>query len=484
MADNTKIWPIFRSANWGLSDDLYTGIKNSFYYSNQIEIREDDKSIFPKQTVRQSPRYDLWEYNTVGEVVAARYFNWNWYIFCQKDVLRIDVGNNTAVSLATRFSSETWWIKDAELFNWYVYISTWSYLYRIAQNAADVDRWTKTNFTKMSLNNCDYHPLYATDVIMVVGNYDKVSKVTKEIPDQVQDWITLQTDYKVKFINELWWFIRVIAEDWYYWAELLLWDKVSDAANEIIPMNWYKFLQSRIYNWYHYLLSNKGLWLVNWYQYYILKRIPELQSYDKKSNWMIVYDDKLYFVKSDWIYIYWAKNKNYNDVLNLWTERYDTYWQPRALATDWEKILYTESSRVWWLSKTHVFAYVWQDWYSKWASWEFQTMAYFWTSMSEIKQSMYLRVWYNIAEWWNINIYYRTEADAVNENANSWEWHTLTPDWLWIKSDMRSPFATTLKLNCKFQWIQFKFVLEQSTLATRTKTRIYSADLYYNAMLD
>ena len=48
MADNTKIWPIFRWANWGLSDDLFTGIRNSFYYSNDMEIRQDAKSIYPK----------------------------------------------------------------------------------------------------------------------------------------------------------------------------------------------------------------------------------------------------------------------------------------------------------------------------------------------------------------------------------------------------------------------------------------------------
>ena len=54
---------------------------------------------------------------------------------------------------------------------------------------------------------------------------------------------------------------------------------------------------------------------------------------------------------------------------------------------------------------------------------------------------------------------------------------------------MRSPFATTLKLNCRFQWIQFKFVLTNCVYddnwTTKTKdTNLYSADLYYNDMLD
>ena len=488
MADNTKIWPIFRSANWGLSDDLFTGIKNSFYYSNDMEIREDAKSIYPKQAPRQWAKYDLWARNVVWYCQASRYFNWHWYVFTEKDVFKIDTENEVATSLWVSSWISTEWIHDAELFNWYVYFSTWSHLYRISQSAADANWASAGNFTVMNLNSSSYHPLYATDIMMVVGNGKEVSKVTKEVPDQVQAWITLQDDYQVKFLNELWWFIRVIAEDWYYWAELLLWDKVSSAADEIIPMNWYKFLQSRIYNWYHYLLSNRWLWLINWYQFYILKRMEELASYDRKENWMIVYDDKLYFVKSDWIYIYWAKNKNYNDVLNLWSAR-DDGWVPWALATDWHTIVYSEANKSWGVNTSHTYVYLrapYTDDVSlyRWQNWELQTMAYFGSSMSEIKQAMYLRVWYYIYSWY-IKVYYRTEADVTSEDPDDWNWHELTQDWwLWPNSDMRAPFATSLKLNCRFQWIQFKFELNQSRTQSQPRTNLYSADLYYNDMLD
>ena len=118
--------------------------------------------------------------------------------------------------------------------------------------------------------------------------------------------------------------------------------------------------------------------------------------------------------------------------------------------------------------------------------------------MSEIKQSMYLRVGYHIPKvtynWTdytgNIKIYYRTEADATDDNPENWWWHELTqPWWLTKDSDMRSPFATSLKLNCRFQWIQFKFVITNCKwtewLTIKTKdTNLYSADLYYNDMLD
>jgi hypothetical protein len=102
--------------------------------------------------------------------------------------------------------------------------------------------------------------------------------------------------------------------------------------------------------------------------------------------------------------------------------------------------------------------------------WELWTMWYYGTSLSEIKQCIYLRVWYKVSNGWNIKIYYKTnEKDWTDLTEQS----ALTANW-----DMRSPFATTLKLNCRFQWIQFKFVL------TWADTHLYSADLYYNDMLD
>lgn len=466
MADNTKIWPIFRSANWWLSDDLFTGIKNSFYYSNNIEIREDAKAIYPKQSPRWWKTFDLWLFNTAWAVVASLYFNSAWYIFTAGNVFKLNISTTTATPLWV-----DWWLNgnilDAELFNWYVYFSTNSHLYRISQTVADADWATEANFTKININSSIYHPLYATDILLAVGNGNEVSKVTKEVPDQVQSWIELQTDYLVQFINELWWFLRITATDWYYWNEILLWDKVSEAADEVIPMSWYKFKQSCIYNWYHYLLSDKWIGLINWYQYYILKRIDKQETTAPAKNWMIVYDDKLYFVRRDWIYIYWAKNKNYNDVLNLWSSVLDNYSYPWALSTDWESILYSETGRSW--GQVHTYVYLFKDTWVWW-DWEFQTMWYYWSSLSEIKQSMYLRIWYNIY-WWALQIFYRTEA--------TWDdWIKITQQW-WLDSDsnMRSPFATSIKLNCRFQRIQFKFVFTWWV-------KLYSADLYYNDMLD
>ena len=500
MADTTKIWPIFRWANGGLSDDLFTGIKNSFYFSNDIEIREDAKSIFPKWV----PAYaDANKWIDVGDgwgnknkVINATFSvnDW-WWIVCTDKYIFLVEGNWTVTQLCQM--NET--ICDLELFNGYVYVSTTKYLYykkdnwglwgnmASATDISDDDYWRcLDSFTGTN----QWHPLYASDVCLCVWDTNKMWKVTKEIWDTLQEWFELQTWYYIRFITELWWFIRAVAVNEPYGSEVLLWDKVGNSVSEVIPLEWYTVMQAAIYNWYLYLLSNKWLGLLNWYQYYLLKKVDGEVSTTTK-NWMCVYDDKLFFVANDWIYIYWAKNKNYADVLALWHKVEDWFRLWAIWAYKWGIMITRDYKYVAWGDNIPI-----RVWINEWlaTTWEVQTMCYFWTSMSEIKQSMYLRVWYHIPkEWvesWNIHIYYRTEADATTDVAEDWQWHELTkPDWLYADWDMRSPFATTLKLNCRFQWIQFKFVLTNciydDNWTTKTKdTNLYSADLYYNVMLD
>ena len=502
MADNTKIWPIFRWANWWLSDDLFTGIRNSFYYSNNIEIREDSKSIFPKWV----PAYaDAIKWVNIGDgttwnhkVVCSTYsvsgdWYYSWWIICCEN--NIYISNSQWVTLLCTMPEQ---ICDMEIFNWYVYISTLTHLYykrddwlnrelmSEATDNSDDDYWICPD----TLTSNGWHPLYASDTCLCVWDVNKMWKVTREIWNDMDDWFELQKWYYIRFISELWWFIRAVAVNEPYWSEVLLWDKESIQPTEVIPLQWYTMLQSCIYNWYHYLLSNKGLWLLNWYQYYILKKADWDINSDVK-NWMVVYDDKLYFIANKWIYIYWAKNKNYNDVLWLWHKVEDWYslW---AIGVYWNDIMITRNYKQV-SGDDNIPVRVWiNEWLA--TTWEIQTMWYFWNSMSEIKQAMYLRVWYHLGKQWensgNIHIYYRTEADATTDNPDEWQWHELTKtDWLYAQWDMRSPFATTLKLNCRFQWIQFKFVLtncqrtDSWTKYTRD-TNLYSADLYYNDMLD
>lgn len=498
MADNTKIWPIFRWANWWLSDDLFTGIKNSFYFSNDIEIRQDAKSAFPKPVpayADASTSVDVgtwasWQYRVKNVTYWSK--DWWWIVCLNRDIYLV------AWWTATKLCTMNEEICDLEIFNGYIYVSTNNYLY---YKKDDWYQWTDMasatddtdpTYWRMAtaLTNNWNHPLYASDVCLCVWDTNEMKKVTAELPTLLQDWFKIQDEYYIRFINELGWFIRVVAIDEPYWSEVLLWDKISDSPSEVIPLEWYMIIGACIYNWYQYLLSDKGLGLLNWYQYYLLKK-AEWDVDTAIRNCMCVYDDKLFFVANGWVYIYWAKNKNYADVLWLWHKVEDWFTLWAIWSYKWWIMITRNYKNVSWWANMPV-----RVWINEWLSttWEVQTMCYFGTSMSEIKQSMYLRVGYHLGKQWdnsgNIHIYYRTEADAINDNPEDRQWHEATQPWgLYAQWDMRSPFATTLKLNCRFQWIQFKFVLTNcvydDSWTTKTKdTNLYSADLYYNVMLD
>ena len=488
-----KIWPIFRWANWWISDDLFTGIQNSYYYSNQIEIREDAKSIYPSDKPYQP--YTLWTEEAKPVCMMKTANSWdNMFVFVWKSVYVIDTNDfSDTPELLCTFSDD---ICDAETFNWYIYISTTGGLYLIDEEANSTTwsnlpsettvTWTPYHWRIKQWNRItQYHPLYATETILVCWDYEELIKILKETCDTYTTWFTLQEWVMIRLITELWGFMRIVVDDSMWGSAVVMRDKTWTAPNEIIPFDWYKFFQTCIYNWYQYLLSDKGLWILNWYQYYILKKAQEGSLTSHAHNAMCVFDDKIYFATSEGLYIYWAKNKNYNDVLSLWKEQKGC----GCVYSDWIN-LYTSS----WKRTGSPYSKCW--WTNKWGylstSWEFQTMAYFGTSLSEIKQAVYLRVWYKIPQssWTRtgkLKVFYRTEADAVDNNPDNWTRHELTPNWWLTKSsDMRSPFATTFKLNCRFQWIQFKFVLENCPLSWwwYLLTHLYSADLYYNAMLD
>lgn len=501
MAENTKIWPIFRWANGWISDDLFTGIQNSYYYSDKIEVREDAKSIYPSTvptTLGDAWSYTLWtETDKPVEMLMTQDSNTDLYVFVGKSVYVIDTTSfdNVPVKLCT-FSDN---ICDAETFNWYIYISTTGGLYLIDESANSTTwnnlpsettvTWTPFHWRiKQFTRYTTYHPLFWSDIILAVWDYEEMLSISKETCDTYSTGFALQESYMIKMIIELWGFLRVVADDGLWGSEIILWDKISDAANEIIPFTWYKFLQTCIYNWYQYLLSDKGLWVLNGYQYYILKKAQEWSNVSSPAkNAMCVFDDKIYFSTKDWIFVYWAKNKNYNDVLSQWITM-NKCW---CLYSNWAN-LYTSC----WKQGSYSYSLAWG--YQKWVptqTGELQTMAYFWTWLSEIKQALYLRLGYKIPKYnrysWEIHVYYRTDADATSsDNPDDWSWHPIQEwdKWLSAVRDMRSPFATTLKLNCRFQWIQFKFVLSNCRKTIWSNdyilTHLYSADLYYNTMLD
>ena len=437
--DITSVWPIFRWANWGLSDDLFTGIQNSFYYSENLEIREDMRSIYP---VAQSKLATATNQLDSVPVKMIQWYATDWIIFTQSKAYSYDSSTGTLTEEYT-FSYE---VTDAAVFGDKIFVSTKTKLYSYSYSSPDLDNPTEV----CSLTSCDYHPLLPTSTVLVIWDKNKIKVILYNALSTAIDQITLASNCRVKLLDFLWWYTRIVIEKDYYRNEIWLWDNSKDAINERIPMDWYKFYQSVVYKWQHYLVSNKGLWIINWYNYYIIKRFDKFSDY---KNSICVYDDKIYIWGTDGIYIYWAKNKNYSEVLALRTKT----WKVWALASNYQDIFTSSSKKFWFNTNTAT-------------TWVLQTMWYYWATLSEIKQAMYLRVWYKIPSGWYVKVWYKTDEKDWTEVTQDW--------WLTSTSNMRSPFATSLKLNCRFQWIQFKFELSGND------THVYSADLFYNDMID
>ncbi len=441
MADNTKIWPIFRWANWWLSDDMFTGIQNSFFYSQNLEIREDMRSVYPCNQAKIAAGGATLSGTPVKMI---QYNTYTWAIFSGAKVYVFNSNTNT-IDDGTTLTG--WDVRDAEIFGDKIFVTTDTKLLSFSYSSPG---WSSPT-SVATLTSCAYHPLQATSTTLCVGDKNIIKVVLFNALWTAIDQITLSSNCIVKLLDYLWWYTRIVIEKDYYKNEIWLWDNSKDAINERIPMDWYKFLQSCIYKWKHYLVSDKWLWLINWYDYYIIKRFDKFSD---NLNSICIHDDKMYIGGTDWVYIYWAKNKNYNEVLAMWTYTWAKIW---ALGSNYVDILTSKNWKVWANTDTAT-------------DWQLDTMWYYGNSLSEIKQAMYLRVGYKVPEWWNIHIYYKT---------NEKDWTELTtPNWLTANWDMRSPFATSLKLNCRFQWIQFRFVL------SGWDTHVYSADLYYNDMLD
>lgn len=442
MADNTKIWPIFRWANWWLSDDLFTGIQNSFYYSQNLEIREDMRSIYPcKQAVIASAGASL----TGTPVKMIQLTDTTWAVFAWQKVYTLTTTDNSIDSWTSLGEA----ICDAERFADKIFVATKTHLYSFSYSSPN---WASPT-TVDTLTSADYHPLLSTSTQLCIWDKNKIKAVLYNALWTAIVKVNLADDCLVKLMDYLGGYVRIVIERGYYRNEIWLWDGSKEAINERIPMDWYKFYQSVVYKGSHYLISNKGLWLLNWYQYYIIKRF---EKFSDNINSICVHDDKLYIGWTDWVYIYWAKNKNYNEVLAMWTYTGAKIW---ALASNYVDILTSKSWKVW---ANTVATYLW----------ELQTMGYYGISLSEIKQSMYLRIWYTVPVGWYVKVWFKTDAIDWTELTRAW--------WIVSTTDMRSPFATSLKIpdGARFQWIQFKFELSWQD------THVYSADLYYNDMLD
>ena len=270
MADNTNIWPIFRWANWWIADDIFTGINNSYFYSENIEIRENSKGIsLSKKLVQDTTT--TYQINVIVKADKKLFIAWWAGWVCKK------CKNGNWSSVSTGLS--TAWI-SAAVFNDYVYFCTSNALYKVAVSDFSSSSVTPTKVD--DLTTADYHPMLVSMGDLYIWNGSKLSKV--DVSNVFSDLFTMETWWVITKLNDLWWAIRVITQSALWNSNIYLWDWVSELPDETIPLIWYVTYQSQIFNGYPYLVTNRGLWILDWYKIYPLKKCDDFADIEKLNH--------------------------------------------------------------------------------------------------------------------------------------------------------------------------------------------------------
>lgn len=444
MAESNVVAPIFRWANGWIADDIFTGINNSYFYSENIEVRENSKWIsLSKKLMQATTSTD--KINVIVKANSNLLVAWweNWV--CKK----CKNGNWSTVSTGLT----TAWI-SAAVFNGYVYRCTSSALYKVAvsgisSNASIVP-------TKVTdLTNSWSHPMLVSMGDLYIWNGSKLSKV--DVSNVYSDLFTMETWWVITKLNDLWWAIRVITQSALWNSNIYLWDWVSELPDETIPLIWYVTYQSQIFNGYPYLITNRGLWILDWYKIYPLKKIDDFASIE---NWIWVYNERLIIAWKNWIYSWGAKNKNYNEVLSY---DYVASGEITCIYSDWVDLFVawkkTWDTTTYWIDKLSDSVYN--------STGYLITRWYYANSLKEVKEWILAWIWYSaLATGQSIEIQYSVDWWSFTSL------RTITPS-----TDTIESFTEDLFVRDRFQYIQFKIILSWNGTDTPS---FYALDFMFN----
>ena len=444
MAESNVIAPIFRWANWWIADDIFTWITNSYFYSENIEIRENAQGISLSKKLVQDTTTTAW-INVITKAKSDLFIAWGVWGVCYKcdDWVwsAVDTSRNKA-----RYS--------AAVFNDYVYWCESDALYKVA--ITDFSSASVTPTKVDDLVDTTNHPMLVSMWDLYIWNWSKLSKV--DISWVFSDLFTMEKWGIITKLNDLWWAIRVITQSWLGNSNIYLWDWVSDEPDETVPLLWYVTYQSQIYNGYPYLVTNRGLGILDWYKIYPLKKCDDFASID---NWIWVYNEKLIIAGRNWIYSRWAKNKNYNEVLSY---DYVASWKVRCIYSDWVDLFVAWSKTennvtTYWIDKLSNSTYN--------SQWYLITRWYYANSLKEIKDWILAGIWFSVLKTW--------ESIEIQYSVNWWAFTTLrtiTPT-----TDTITSFTEDLFVREQFQYIQFKIILNWWGTTTPS---FYALDLIFN----
>lgn len=445
MAESNVVAPIFRWANWGIADDIFTGIQNSYFYSENIEVRENSKGIsLSKKLMQATASTD--KINVIVKADTNLFIAWWASWVCKK----CKNGNWSAVTTGINQA----WI-SAAVFNDYLYFCTRSVLYKVAISDFSSSSVTPTKVD--DLTSSWNHPMLVSMGDLYIWNGSKLSKV--DVSNVFSDLFTMEAGWVITKLNDLWWAIRVITQSALWNSNIYLWDWVSDLPDETIPLIWYVTYQSQIFNGYPYLVTNRWLGILDWYKIYPLKKIDDFADID---NWIWVYNERLIIAWKNWIYSWGAKNKNYPEVLSY---DYVANWEVTCIYSDWIDLFVAWKKTVEWWTTTY--------WIDKLSDEQYNTSGYlitrwyFANSLKEVKEWILAWIWYSpLTTWQSVEIQY---------SVNGWAFTTLrTID---TTTQTIESFTEDLFVRDRFQYIQFKIILSWNGTDTPS---FYALDFMFN----
>jgi len=441
MAESNIVAPIFRWANWWIADDIFTGINNSYFYSENLEVRENSRGISLNKALIQDTTTTN-KINVITKVKSNMFVAWWVWWVCYKCVdgtwSSVSTGNPKA-----RYS--------ATVFNDYVYWCGNNALYKVS--VSDFQNNSTVTATKVAdLESSTYHPLLVSMGDMYIGNWPKLSKV--DVDNVYSDLFTLEKGGIITKLNDLWWAIRVITQSELWNSNMYLRDGVADIPDETVPLIWYVTYQSQIYNWYPYLITNRGLGILDWYKIYPLKKCDDFADI---QNGIWVYNERLIIAGKNGVYSRWAKNKNYNEVLSY---DYVAHWNVDCIYSDWITLYVARTNgSSHWIDKLSNTTYN--------TSWYLITRWYYANSLKEVKDWIMAGIWYSVLQ--------ENQSIEIQYSVNGGEWTSLrviTPETQTIES-----FTEDLFVRDRFQYIQFKFILNWD--GTNTPS-VYVLDFTFN----
>lgn len=451
MAQDYNVAAIFRWASGWLSDDMFTGIQDSFYDWANLEIRENAKWISISKAMVKDSGTTVTE--TINVIVKTGTTQWvafgnSWGIYVK------DAGTWTKKTTSSPATAVT----GASVFWLYLYWATSLHLHRIL--LTNIATRASEQLDQEDLNDA-IHPMRATSTILVIGNGNVVTRLW--IAYDRLDVLTFEAATVVKIINEIGWTIRLYTSKTKDIDVIYLWDWVKTAPDQVIPLEWYYIYQAIIFEWVDYVVTNKGIGYIDGYKWIAIKKTTWFNS---NYNSICVHNEKIYVWGTGWVYVFGAKNKNYPNVLNF--EYYtsslnvaDTIWAMTSNGTD---CLVASSGLGWYkidLLSTTTYSIFWY----------YIARGFYANSLAEIKGWLYVRLWFKPL--------ITGQSITVSYSLNGWTYVDLAA--ITPTSDKKTSWTTAQKLNWQFQYI----LLKVSLVWPGTSTPEFNVlDFYYDTMLD